>query len=185
MCAFLVTDLPGLRQWAPEALVLPLDVALFLADRKQRGLFDLPSLNTAILVLTRLADSPLPRHHRDLLWRSFGVPVFEQLLGPDGVVIGSECEVHDGLHVDNGAGMPGEIVTDHCACGLETPRLRPTPVPVPVRIKPAIVPAPRSASYPARSGSGAVIALCAMGYFAWTFIRIHRERYGTRAASLQ
>jgi hypothetical protein len=45
-----VDDLPWLRVWKPEALVAPLGLALSLADRKQRGLFDLPSLNTAIVV---------------------------------------------------------------------------------------------------------------------------------------
>ena len=123
MCECAVDDLPG---WAPEALVLPLGMALTLANRKQHGLFDLPSLNKAIVVLTSLDDTPLAPRHRDLLWQSFGVPVFEQLRGADGAVIARECEVHDGLHII-AASLPnlrGEIVTDHCACGAETPRLR-------------------------------------------------------------
>jgi hypothetical protein len=125
MCEGTVEDLPWLRVWAPEVLVLPFDLALSLANEKQRGLFDLPSLNTAIVVLTSIADSPLADHHRDILWRAFGLPVFEQLRGSDGAAIASECEVHDGLHII--ASLPdlrGEIVTDHCACGAETPRLR-------------------------------------------------------------
>jgi hypothetical protein len=125
MCTGTVEDLPWLRIWAPEVLVLPLDLALSLADRKQRGLFDIPSLNTAIIVLTSIEDSPLEDHHRNLLWRAFGLPVFEQLRGLDGAAIASECEVHDGLHII--ASLPdlrGEIVTDHCACGSEAPRLR-------------------------------------------------------------
>lgn len=126
MCDFAAEDIHWMRGWAPEALVLPLGLALSLADQKQRGLFDLPSLNTAMIVLTSVDDSPLADHHRDLLWGAFGVPVFEQLRGSDGTVIASECEVHDGLHLRNNEPftMPGEIVTDHCACGLETPRLR-------------------------------------------------------------
>jgi hypothetical protein len=126
MCEATIEDLPWLRVWAPEVLVLPLDLALSLADRKQRGLFDLPSLKTAIVVLTSIRDSPLADHHRDLLWRAFGLPVFEQLRASDGAVIARECEVHDGLHFQPGEarGLTGEIVTDHCACGAETPRLR-------------------------------------------------------------
>jgi hypothetical protein len=125
MCEGTVEDLPWLRVWAPEVLVLPLDLALSLADRKQRGLFDLPSLNTAIVVLTSIDDSPLADHHRDLLWRAFGLPVFEQLRASDGAVIASECEVHDGLHIiESRPDLKGEVVTDHCACGAETPRLR-------------------------------------------------------------
>jgi hypothetical protein len=134
MCECAVEDLPWLRLWAPEALVLPLGLALSLAEQKHRGLFDLPSLNTAIVVLTSFDDSPLAARNRDLLWRAFGVPVFEQLRGSDGAVIARECEVHDGLHFNAGEfpGHPGDIMRDHCACGAETPRLR---GPVPVRIK--------------------------------------------------
>jgi hypothetical protein len=125
MCECTVDDLPWLRVWSPEVLVLPFGLALSLANRKQLGLFELPSLNTAIVVLTSLDDTPLAGRHRDLLWRAFGVPVFEQLRGSDGAVIASECEVHDGLHFRRDLpGLRGEIVTDHCACGAETPRLR-------------------------------------------------------------
>lgn len=126
MCEGNAHDLPWLRFWAPEALVSPLGLALSLADQKRRGLLELPSLNTAIIVLTSVDDSPLADHHRDLLWGAFGVPIFEQLRGENGTVIASECEVHDGLHFrDNEAfTLEGEIVSDPCACGLETPRLR-------------------------------------------------------------
>jgi hypothetical protein len=125
MCEGTLDDLPWLRVWAPAALVLPLDLALSLADRKERGLFELPSLKTAIVVLTTIGETLLVNHHRDALWRAFGVPVFEQLRGSDGAVIARECEVHDGLHiVDSTADLRGEIVTDPCACGAETPRLR-------------------------------------------------------------
>jgi hypothetical protein len=113
------------RAWAPAMLALPLDLALSLADRKRRGLFALPSLNTAIVVLTSVDHSPLGDHHRDLLWSAFGVPVFEQLRQSDGAVIARECEVHDGLHIiDPAHKLCGEIVSDPCACGSETPRLR-------------------------------------------------------------
>jgi hypothetical protein len=121
-------DMVRLRSYAPEALVAPLDLALSLADRKRRGILDLPSVRTAIVVLTSSEDSPLTDDHRDLLWRAWGVPVFEQLRGPDGTVIARECEVHDGLHIvgsnvgHNAADL--EIVSGVCECGAETPRLR-------------------------------------------------------------
>jgi hypothetical protein len=145
------SDLEQLRLYAPEALVAPLTLALFLADQQQRGLLALPSLCNSIVVLTSTGDSPLADHHRDLLWKAFAVPVFEQLRGWDGAVIARECEVHDGLHIDESAaafdfagdellliqpagsadpvlrartGLTGEIVTEHCECGAETPRLR-------------------------------------------------------------
>jgi hypothetical protein len=148
---FAAADLERLAPYEPEALVCPLDLALSLADRKERGLFTLPSLSVALVVLTRLDDSPLAGHHRDLLWQAFRVPVFEQVLGWDGTVIARECEVHDGLHVAESVAIPhlhddellvtqltvfdeplirvrtglaAEIVTGHCECGSETPRLR-------------------------------------------------------------
>ena len=144
-------DTDCLTRYAPEAIVSPLDVALTLADQKQRGLLELPSLAVAIVVTTMFEDSPLADHHRDLLWQAFGVPVFEQLLGADGKVLARECEVHDGLHVVQPAvtpylegdellltglhgrgehlmsvrtGVTAEIVKEHCECGSEAPRLR-------------------------------------------------------------
>ena len=148
---FAVADMAGLLRYAPEALVLPLGLALSLADQKQRGLLALPSLTMALVVLTSLGDSPLEDHHRELLWRAFRVPVFEQLRGWDGAIVARECEVHDGLHIEEAAvilhlhgeellatqltafaepivrartGLTGEIATAHCECGAETPRLR-------------------------------------------------------------
>jgi hypothetical protein len=123
---FAADEISRMLAWRPEALVLSLDLGLSLSDQKRRGLFDLPSLDTAIVVLTSFDDSPLADHHRDMLWTAFGVPVFEQLLGSDGTVIASECEVHDGLHLraNEPFFLDGEVVTEQCACGLETPRLR-------------------------------------------------------------
>ena len=125
MREFTTAEMSFLHAWAPAVVVAPLNLALSLADRKRRGLFSLPSLNTAIVVLTSVGDSPLGDHHRDLLWSAFGVPVFEQLRKSDGTVIARECEVHDGLHIVDSAHAPdGEIVGGQCACGLETPRLK-------------------------------------------------------------
>ncbi len=129
---FAAEDLAGLQSFAPEAFVAPLNLALSLADQKSRGLLDLGSLNVAIVVLTSLDDSPLTDDHRDLLWRTFGVPIFEQLRGREGSVLARECEVHDGLHLDESAAgldLLGQIVSERCECGLESPRLlRRTPV---------------------------------------------------------
>jgi phenylacetate-coenzyme A ligase PaaK-like adenylate-forming protein len=147
---FAAREASQLHDYVPEALVLPLPVALTLADHKQRKLLNLPTLTTAVVVLTSLNDI-LAEHHRTILWRAFGVPLFEQLQGWDGAVIARECEVHDGLHIDETAvilekdgeelvatqltsfedpilrvrtGLTAAIVTEHCECGAETPRLR-------------------------------------------------------------
>ena len=125
MREFTAAEMSFLRAWAPAVLVVPLTLALSLADQKRRGMLSLPSLDTAIVVLTSLDDLPFGDHHRDLLWTAFGVPIFEQLTSSDGAVIARECEVHDGLHiVDSARKLVGEIINDHCACGLETPRLK-------------------------------------------------------------
>ena len=125
---FAANDLTGLKEFAPHALVATLHTALELADRKLRGLLPLASLELALVVLTRIDDTPLAAHHRDLLWQAFAIPVFEQLQDADGMVIARECEVHDGLHLDDNAALPdelkSEIVTEHCECGGETPRLK-------------------------------------------------------------
>ena len=96
---FAANDSVGIHAWEPDALVAPLNTALLLADHKLSGRFPLPSLETALIVTTRIDDAPLAPHHRDLLWRAFEVPVFEQLLSWDGSVIARECELHCGLHV--------------------------------------------------------------------------------------
>ncbi|HYA16998.1 MAG TPA: hypothetical protein VEF06_06010 [Bryobacteraceae bacterium] len=133
-------------EFEPDALVLPLAVARALAGQHRR-----PVVSCWMAVLTSLAAPPFEQADRDLLWCAFGVPVFEQLRGWDGTVIARECEVHDGLHVDEAAaifetregeliatqlttpeqpilrartGLSAELVKEHCECGAETPRIR-------------------------------------------------------------
>ncbi len=138
-------DIQGLLSYAPDALALPLNAALALADRTLRGVVSLPSLQLAIVVFSSVDRSgvgPVSNYHRDLLWKAFGLPVFEQLRGWDGRVMARECEVHDGLHFDASfvraeldrgellvtgiaTGIAAEIVIGQCDGGLETPRIRP------------------------------------------------------------
>jgi len=126
MRAFDSSDIRGLVGYAPEAMALPLDAALSLADRKLRGLLELSSLKFAIVVFSSVdLNGSFEAHHRDLLWKAFGLPVFEQLRGGNGKVIARECEVHNGLHLDTNSDLSSaEIITGPCDCGLETPRLR-------------------------------------------------------------
>jgi hypothetical protein len=150
MRGFAANDVSGLIGYAPDAMALPLAAVLSLADRTLRGVLELPSLKFAIVVLSSLdpaAEALITAHHRDLLWKAFGLPVFEQLRGWDGRVIARECEVHDGLHFNAEAvqaevdgdelivigartGFSGEIVLTPCECGVETPRLRHLMAPV-------------------------------------------------------
>lgn len=132
-------ELAELCALAPEAIAAPLQRALDLADARLHGLVDLPSLSFAIVVLTDVSNAPLEQRQRDLLWRAFRVPIFEQLRGWDGNVIARECETHNGLHLIAGAdariehgellvanrktGLAAAIADEHCECGAETPRL--------------------------------------------------------------
>jgi len=162
---FSAADTAGIRSYTPDAVVAPLNTALLLADQRLLGKFGLPSLRTAIAVVTRINDAPLASHHRDLLWRAFGVPIFEILLGWDGSVIARECELHDGLHIECDVVLPiirgeelllthlneteqpivlgrtgysGAVFTSRCECGSEAARLlNLMPVRVVVRAKSA------------------------------------------------
>jgi hypothetical protein len=141
MANFMSADLPAIETFAPESIVLPLSIALSYSTRRLAEANFLPSLRCAIVVLSSLETpcGPMTDDHRDLLWRAFGLPVFEQLLGADGRVVARECEVHDGLHAERvsvhpetgdtmilgqATGCSAEIVNSHCDCGLETPRIR-------------------------------------------------------------
>ena len=79
------------------------------------------TLRHAAIVLTRGPDSALSDLDRDRLWSAFGVPVFEQCLGPDNELLAAECEAHDGLHVMGTASRAG-AETGVCGCGSSVPR---------------------------------------------------------------
>jgi hypothetical protein len=81
-------------------------------------------LRHAVIVLTYSANSFLSDEDRDFLWDAFGVPVFEQHLGPNNELLATECEAHDGLHV---VGPVGSVRLEKsvCGCGSTVPRLMP------------------------------------------------------------
>ncbi len=139
------SPLPGAvtQEGRPDLLVLPLHAALALTPGTA-------SSASALVVITSVADAPMADHHRDHLWNTLGLPVFEQLTGWDGTVIARECEAHDGLHVAQGVaiaeirdgeflltqlsveepvmgartGLAAGLNTSLCACGRDTPRLQ-------------------------------------------------------------
>jgi hypothetical protein len=67
---------------------------------------------------------------REQLWRAFRVPLFEQIIGPNGERLAAECEAHDGLHIEDPERDWTGFAVDKglCACGLRTPRIS-SPVP--------------------------------------------------------
>jgi hypothetical protein len=104
----------------------------------------------AVVVFSGTDAGVLTDEQRDSLWRRYQIPLFEQFVGPDGVVVASECEIHAGLHVRlecavvesiDGeivltsltdethptlrlrTGILGNVDTEICECGRTEPRL--------------------------------------------------------------
>ncbi len=59
-------------------------------------------LEHSVIAFTYEGQPGLSSDDRDLLWRAFGVPVFEQRLGANNELLAMECEAHAGLHVVSG-----------------------------------------------------------------------------------
>lgn len=79
-------------------------------------------LQHSVVVLTTDDKPELSSDDREYLWQTFGVPIFEQQLGPNNELIASECDAHNGLH------MAGDFPSlrrdkNSCACGNPAPRL--------------------------------------------------------------
>lgn len=94
--------------------------------------------------LRRLAEGPKPHDYpavaftgvrhgaltqadRDLIWRAFRVPVFEQFRGLHGELLAEECDAHEGLHVIGEAAVfetRGKELVATSLLALRTPVLR-------------------------------------------------------------
>ena len=104
-----------------------------LAEAVASGSLTLPPVDAAVIVFTGICHGELTVLERDLFWRVFQVPVFEQLLSPDGRILAMECDAHEGMHLlDPAATAPefdGFLETAPCGCGNPHPRLVSTPPP--------------------------------------------------------
>jgi hypothetical protein len=109
--------------FAPAAIAAPRDQLLGLAA------VDKPPVFThAVIALENPGDPLLSAAERLRLWRTFRVPVFEQIIGANGELLAAECEAHDGLHIET-AGLPWDgyrLELAPCGCGRKTPRLTPS-----------------------------------------------------------
>jgi hypothetical protein len=111
--------------WGPEAeRFQPAAVAATLTQCRRLSGILIPSLTHALIVLERPGAARLTDADRDLFWRAFRVPVFEQIIGPKGQLLAGECEAHDGLHLEApGLRIDAKLVdTSLCPCGRRTPR---------------------------------------------------------------
>jgi len=103
------------RKFNPASIAGP----LALLRRMAR---DTWSFDQAVVVFTYAGGAGLSPRDRDSLWQAFGVPVFEQYLGPRNRLLATECDAHAGLHVL--AGCEGlRLEREVCPCGNSAPRL--------------------------------------------------------------
>ncbi|HYL38968.1 MAG TPA: hypothetical protein VEV17_23835 [Bryobacteraceae bacterium] len=79
-------------------------------------------LEHAVIAFTYQGQAVLSHADRDLFWRAFGVPVFEQYLGRNNELLATECDAHSGLHVVAGC-SDLRLEPEPCPCGDRTPRL--------------------------------------------------------------
>lgn len=143
-----------MREFRAEALAGPVSALRRLANSVfNRGAY-FPHLKRPIVAFTGLASSAretFSDEDRDLLWRAFHVPVFEQFLGLDRELLAAECDAHYGMHIDMesalfqraedgellatsfnnlsapipklATGLFGELTSDPCPCGKSGPRI--------------------------------------------------------------
>jgi len=111
--------------FAPAAVAAPREQLLGLAAAERP-----PAFTHAVIALESPGDPLLSAVERERLWRAFRVPVFEQIIGPDGELLAAECEAHDGLHIEaTGLRWDGyRMELAPCGCGRKTPRLTPTTI---------------------------------------------------------
>jgi hypothetical protein len=93
-------ELHGIDLSRIDALAAPLDQLLALAERIPATRWRSAAELRGVLVLTRVGEDLLGQPDRDRLWETFQAPVFEELRGPGGDLLASECEAQNGLHID-------------------------------------------------------------------------------------
>jgi hypothetical protein len=133
-----------IEQYRPRVLVGFAADLHDLAERAESGLVELSSVDHAVFVLTPCGEAPVTDVLRVVLWQTFGVPVYELFMAAPGMLAASECEAHDGWHVEPGAsfwlakdellldipgrknirtGLTASIDANLCPCGRAGSRL--------------------------------------------------------------
>lgn len=133
-----------LAKYRPEVLAGTQSELQLLVEEMERRHLDLSCVDRAIVVLTYSCSGLLDNVFRVALWQTFGVPVYELLLGPNSTLIAAECEAHEGWHIQpeaeivfNGdevtcvfrshspihTGWTGRLELEACACGRSSARL--------------------------------------------------------------
>lgn len=133
-----------LQSFRPEVLVGSASDLQRLYRLNQPGSFALSSIDHAVFVLTQCGRGPLSDVLRVSLWQAFGVPLYELFIDSHGRLLASECEAHEGWHVEPGigfslvqrkllvdgpfrkgvsTGLTAEFDDSPCPCGREGMRL--------------------------------------------------------------
>jgi hypothetical protein len=103
------------QRFQPQSIAAPCAELRRLASQGLR-------LEHAVIVLTQEGEDGLSATDRDLFWRAFGVPVYEQYLDENNRLLAMECDAHAGLHVVRGC-EDLHWEREACACGDRTPRI--------------------------------------------------------------
>lgn len=74
-----------------------------------------------IVVFTGPGFGNLTQSFRDLIWRRWGVPVYEQRLTATGDLLAEECDAHDWLHLRPEAEFDDYFEHRRCGCGYSGP----------------------------------------------------------------
>jgi hypothetical protein len=89
------------------------------------GLAGVIAPSHALIVLRNEWEPRLTESRRAGLWKAYRVPAFEQIIDEDGTLLATECEAHDGLHIESSRfnSTDHQFQAGRCACGRFTPRL--------------------------------------------------------------
>jgi hypothetical protein len=105
------------RRFRPTSVAAPVNRLRELAGAVLAGEIPAPPLDHLVIAFTGVRHGLLSEEDRDLFWRAYRVPVFEQLLGLGGELLAWECEAHAGLHL-----VPENVVVETC-CAFPEPEL--------------------------------------------------------------
>jgi hypothetical protein len=133
-----------LEDYRPRILVGPATELRRLAEQVELGNLDVRSVDRAVFVLTACGGTPVSDVARVVLWQTFGVPVYELLVGAKDILLACECELQEGWHPQpyatfslhenellvhafrqpaHGTGLLGKIESAACPCGRPGMRL--------------------------------------------------------------
>ncbi|MCW5978172.1 MAG: hypothetical protein KIT09_08840 [Bryobacteraceae bacterium] len=117
----------ALARFRPGVIAGPVEALRDLARRSMREGAVAPLPDFGLIAFTGRSRTPLTESDRDLFWRAFQAPVFEQYRDDRGRLLAAECEARQGLHI-LGEDAPRaldafRLAHEPCACGLKSPRL--------------------------------------------------------------